>query len=87
MSADIPKSVFLGENGDIRVVHDSGLVALINTKAQRSILEYYPGGVSEDQQFKWQMVRISRGPTMNEVALFRAAVDQAKIATALMSTN
>lgn len=76
----------LADNGKIRLVHDSGLVALINPQSQRTTIEYYPGGIPEAQLLDWHMVTLSRPPTIREVALFRAAVEQAKIATALIAS-
>lgn len=81
----MPKDVFIGDSDEIRLVHDSGIVALIQPRTQRVVIEYYPGGVTESQQLFWRMTKISRGPTAKEVGLFRAAVEQAKIATSLMS--
>lgn len=79
----VPDRVLLGKDNSLRLVHDSGIVVLIKPVGIPT-LEYYQGGVKDDVKLGWDMVEISRAPTLTEVGLFRAICQQAGIALSLI---
>lgn len=70
-----------------RIIHESGLVAVVHDKSNDVTLEYYPGGVRESDLIGWSALLVNRPPSIEEVALFNAAVKQVNIASSLALTT